>query len=239
MLENLNLEERWSVPCAWITLYLKEKWSLVLGEPAHVCSMADGMRLNWTPAEEAVLIAAVASYWYVAAPGDARISWASIASNLPGRTIFSCEQRARALRTGAVSQVPPVGGQEGAGGGGSAGEAWTAHEHATLLAAMSLRRGALEIPVSWQHVHDGAPLLAGRSTASLYNKWRSLSGTPAVLAAVAQFEAGMAQRSSASASAPLAPATLSPFSLLHSLRSAGSIDEQTLRVCWEAAAKAV
>jgi hypothetical protein len=197
-------------------------------------------RAPWTPAQDAALLAGVVAFWREAPSRIFQIPWASIAAALPGRSECGCEQRARALRCG--RQAAPAG-EEGAPAGGSAGAAWTAHEDATLQAALSLRRCPMEVSVDWHCVQDGALALAGRTPSSLYQRWQRLKRSPAAQAAAAQFkaEAAVAQRrggSSAAASAPpLAPAR-GPFHMLHGLRSAGAIDEQTLRVCWRAAAEA-
>ena len=200
-----------------------------------------GHRTPWTAADDASLLAGVVAFWRVA---PCRLPWASISAMLPSRSRFACEQRARALRL-AGPAAPAC--EEGAGGG-CAGSQWSVHEDATLLGALSLRCSPMEVKLTWQAVREGAPALAGRTVGSLQGRWGQISQSPAALAAAAQVAAEGAQRSAARAPLPpplppprapppQAPA-LSPFHMLHSLRSAGSIDEATLRVCWRAAAEA-
>jgi hypothetical protein len=154
---------------------------------------------------------------------------------LPSRSPCACEQRARALRRAAGSA--PAASEESVGG--SAGASWSTHEDATLLAAQSLRRDPFDVVLKWQAVREGASTLADRSYNSLRRRWAQISHSPAALAAAAQVAAEGAQRGAARAPPPpRAPAALSPFHMLHSLRSAGSIDEATLRECWRAAAEA-
>jgi hypothetical protein len=211
--------------------------------------MAQKKSAPWTPADDAALLAAVVDFWRSAPPRAFQLSWASIGAMLPGRSGIACEQRARALRRSGPRQAAKEGAHEGAGGAGSS---WSAHEDATLLAALTLRRSAQEVLLDWHFVSQclydrGAP----RSANSIQQRWYNISRTPAALAAAAQLDAEAAQGRPASAAAPLAPArrpasaaailapASSPFHMLHGLRSAGAIDELTLRACWQAAAEAV
>jgi hypothetical protein len=203
----------------------------------------------WTPAERASLIEGMRAF-LLHAPKS--ISWAgvweSVRDSLPGRTLGAAQQHwGKRLSRGSAAT---------SGEGGrhlSDTSVWTPAENAALAAAVEASTRVVGAhAVDWTYVHLHAPALTGRSTGALGGQWTTLSATPAAQAMLAEVAevvarggpgAGAAAAGAAAAAAapqqPQQPLAVSPFHMLHSLFSSGSLDEATLRVCWMAALAAM
>ena len=213
--------------------------------------MEGGHRAHWTDAEAEALIAGVRRSLL---EGRKTISWdfvwARVKHALPGRTKDATQTRwhAWASSPGTMEQLP----EDAAGGHKSP---WTQQEAAALRAAVEDAHRAPGHMVDWSFVVRASPALAERKPGALGNYWRTtLSTTPAALAMLREVEevlAGGARAAPAPAAAaplpqpprraaaPPPPPPPTPVHMLHSLRSAGCLDEQALRVCWLATAQAL
>jgi hypothetical protein len=208
-------------------------------------------RAPWTPAAASALLASVRQA--LLQPGPRPVPWDHVFERLrgalPGRTLramqlkYRYRSRPRALAEGAEEGEDEAEDEDAAG---AARTQWSQAECAALAAAVQagLARAELSV-INWAYVEGlGAPGLAGRSRHALEKYWRRfLSQTPAAQAMLRE----VGEELAAGAPGPLPPppptpsssSSSAPFRMLHSLRSAGAIDEATLRVCWRAAAEAM
>jgi hypothetical protein len=200
----------------------------------------DSHRAPWTPAEAELLIEGVRCSLLDA---PRRINWdtvwESVRHRLPGRTKWATRTRWHTWSTTSLSseKLP-----EDSAGGYKA--PWTQQEAAALRSAVEDARRAPG-GIDWMFLERSlvrTSSLAGRTLDAIRNYWRTtLCTTPAALAMLREVEEVLAGGGRAApAAAPHDAAALpTPFHMLHSLRSAGCIDEQALRVCWLAAAQAL
>ena len=190
----------------------------------------------WTAAEREGLIEGVRAFLL---HGPRRYSWPVVwnlvKDRLPGRSFSAAKQHflKGRCRPELVSRAKGEGRTSGP---------WTAAESAILAAAVKESSQAVEARIiDWGYVSCQASALAGRSISAMGKYWRGvLSATPAAKAMLAEVaEAVVRQGAGAAAGAaatPLPPVT--PFHMLHSLRSSGCLDEATVGVCWRAAVAA-
>jgi hypothetical protein len=167
----------------------------------------------------------------------------SVQHALPGRTKAAIQKRwhAWASSPGLLAQLP-----EDAAAGGLVKAPWTQQEAAVLRSAVEDAQRTPGHTVDWIFLAQHTPALAGRTPRALVRYWHShLATTPAALAMLREVEEALAgggradPAAAAAAAAPPPPPPPTPFHMLHSLRSAGCLDEQALRVCWLAAAQAL
>ncbi len=190
-----------------------------------------GLLALWDAASDAKLLAAVVEFWR---SGPKKVPWRNVLALLPpdwARTQGATMHRYSLGRR--LAEGGSQGGQEEAAG---LGLPWTAREVSALDAAVAeASLDPTQSIIAWGYIHS-LGVLPGRSKNALSRRWKSLRLTPAaVLAAASAASAASTPAPSAASSASSAP---SPFHQLHALRSAGHIDEGTLRVCWLAAAAA-
>ena len=214
-----------------------------------------GARAPWTASDVSALIAAVRQMLLC---GPTQVPWEHVWRQLrhalPGRTLTATRQQYWKIMHGRHEALAEEGEDDAAGGSKLP---WSQAERAAVAAAARAGLASAELlTVSWTFVESlGAPGLAGRSRAALSRYWgNTLSQTPAARAMLREVSEELAARQQQAAppqqqvapqqqlAAPQQQLLLllhAPFRMLHSLRSAGAIDEQTLRLCWRATAEAM
>jgi hypothetical protein len=184
----------------------------------------------WTTEEKDALLAGVRKFLLT---GPKSIPWgwvwARVRGALPGRTKYSIQAYWH-------SRAKHAGGGGGGGGSGGFKSPWTHQETAVLASAVAAAEGMPGLhTICWDYVARASPLLASRSITAIGAYWRiALNKTPAAQAMLADLLPPPHQQQQQQQQQPVQ----TPFHMLHCLRSAGSIDEQTLRACWRAAAEA-
>jgi hypothetical protein len=191
----------------------------------------DASRSLWTAAERESLIEGV-RFFLLHGPRSIpwAVVWSTVQDRLPGRSFSAAKQHYNRAR------CRPEYVLRAKGEGGSSGQ-WSAAESAILAEAVATSQQIVEAQtIDWGFVHLHASALTGRSTTAIGSQWITVSTTPAAKAMLEEVAEALARPAAA---APQHPQAVSPFHLLHSLRSSGCLDEATLSVCWRATVAAM
>jgi hypothetical protein len=206
-----------------------------------------GPGLHGSPWSAADIDALLAGVRHFLLHGDKQVPWGwvftRVRAALPCRSLGAIQAHWRSCR-----HNKGAAGADDAAGAGDAGrgvkQPWTLQEEAVLRAAVEAAARTPGIhSVNWPFVlRHASPALAGRSQEAVAMYWsKTLSKTAGGLAMLAEVAGALAGDEGGGADAacapPPPPQQQSPYHMLHGLRSAGAIDERTLRVCWRAVAE--